>query len=85
MISIRLNRNEENILKYLTNLFDKDRSSIIKDTSVEIYEDLLDLKTIKKFEKDEKSGNASFISVEDALKDILTIPPNNIGDGKWEG
>ena len=70
VISIRLNRNEENILKYLTNLFDKDRSSIIKDTLVEKYEDLQDLKTINKFEKDEKSGNPAFISAEDALRDI---------------
>ena len=70
VISIRLNRNEENILKYLTNLFDKDRSSIIKDTLVEKYEDLQDLKTIKKFEKDEKSDNPSFVSAEVALKDI---------------
>ena len=51
VISIRLNGKEENILKFLTKHLEKDKSSVIKDTLLEKYEDLQDLKTIKKFEQ----------------------------------
>lgn len=70
VISIRLNRKEENILKYLTDYFDKDKSTIIKDTLVEKYEDLQDLKVVNQFEKDEKKGKTYFLSSDDILKDI---------------
>ena len=70
IISIRLNKSEENILNYLTNFFEKDKSSLIKDVLIEKYEDLQDLKTINKFEKDEKEHKTSFMSVEDILNKI---------------
>ena len=70
IISIRLNKSEENILNYLTNYFEKDKSSLIKDVLIEKYEDLQDLKTINKFEKDEKEHKTSFMSVEDISNEI---------------
>ena len=67
IISIRLNKKEENILNYLIDHYDKDKSSIIKDIIVEKYEDLQDMKAIETFEKEEKAGNISFFSADDIL------------------
>jgi predicted DNA-binding protein len=69
IISIRLNKSEENILNYLTDSFEKEKSSLIKYLLIEKYEDLQDLKTINKFEKDEKEHKTSFMPVEDILTD----------------
>ena len=70
VISIRLNGQEENILKFLTKHFEKDKSSVIKETLLEKYEDLQDLKTVKKFENIEKKGKASFIPADELLKSL---------------
>ena len=70
IISIRLNKSEENILNYLTNAFEKEKSSLIKDLLIEKYEDLQDLKTVNKFEKDEKEHKTYFMPVEDILNDL---------------
>ena len=70
VISIRLNGQEENILKFLTKHFKKDKSSVIKETLLEKYEDLQDLKTIKKFENIEKKGKTSFIPANELLKSL---------------
>lgn len=70
VISIRLNGQEENILKFLTKHLEKDKSAVIKETLLEKYEDLQDLKTIKKFENIEKKGKASFIPADELLKSL---------------
>ena len=70
VISIRLNGQEENILKFLTKHLEKDKSAVIKETLLEKYEDLQDLKTIKKFENIEKKGKASFIPADQLLKSL---------------
>ena len=70
VISIRLNKNEENILNYIITQFDKDKSTIIKEALIEKYEDLQDLKVINKFEKEEKLGKISFISSDEILNGI---------------
>ena len=70
VISIRLNGQEENILKFLTKHLEKDKSSVIKETLLEKYEDLQDLKTIKKFENIEKKGKASFKPADELLKSL---------------
>ncbi len=70
VISIRLNKYEDTILKYLTDLFNKDKSSLIKDVLIEKYEDTEDLKTISQFEKEEKMGKTSFVSAKNILKEL---------------
>jgi hypothetical protein len=70
VISIRFNRSEEHVLAFLTNYFEKDKSSIIKDSLIEKYEDLQDMKAIKAFEKEEKAGNVHFISSDEILSQI---------------
>ena len=68
VISVRLNKDEEKILKKLSDHFHEDKSALIKKSLFELYENVLDLNEIKKFEAKEKRGNISFSSAEDILK-----------------
>ncbi len=67
IISIRLNKKEESILNFLLDHFQKDKSSFIKDILTDKYEDIQDLKVIKKFESEEKRSKVKFHSAEDIL------------------
>ncbi|MBN2374261.1 hypothetical protein JXL19_10795 [bacterium] len=68
VISIRLNKEEEKILKKLSEHFQQDKSALIKRSLQEMYEDIIDLDEIKKFEDKEQKGMASFYTVEDVSK-----------------
>ena len=68
VISVRLNKDEEKILKKLSDYFHEDKSVLIKKSLFELYENVLDLNEIKKFEAKEKRGKVSFSSAEDILK-----------------
>ena len=69
VISVRFNKDEEKILKELSDHFHKDKSTLIKKSLFELYENVLDLDEIKKFESKEKRGKVSFSSAEDILND----------------
>lgn len=68
VISVRFNKDEEKIIKKLSDHFHEDKSTLIKKSLVELYENVLDLNEIKKFEAKEKRGKVSFSSAEDVLK-----------------
>jgi predicted transcriptional regulator len=68
VISIRLNRDEEKILKKLSDHFREDKSALIKKSLLELYENIMDLDEIKKFEAGERKGKASFFTAEEILK-----------------
>lgn len=68
VISVRFNKDEEKILKKLSDHFHEDNSTLIKKSLFELYENVLDLNEIKKFETKEKKGKVSFSSAEDVLK-----------------
>ena len=70
VMSIRLNSKEEDVLKFLTNSFEKDKSSVIKDIIFEKYEELLDMKVIKSFERKNAKKKALFHSAEDILNSL---------------
>ena len=70
IVSIRFNQKEEKILKTLADHFNEDKSSLIKHSLQEMYEDTLDLNEITKFERDEKKGKVKFISQKEILKYI---------------
>ena len=55
VISVRLNKEEERMLKNLSEYFLADRSTLIKRSLFELYENMLDIETIESFEKKEKS------------------------------
>ena len=68
VISIRLNKDEEKILKKLSEHFHEDKSALVKKSLHELYENILDLDEIKKFEIKERRGKTTFYTAEDILK-----------------
>ncbi len=68
VISIRLNKDEEKILKILSEHFHEDTSALVKKSLLELYENVTDLNDIKKFETKERKGKASFVTAEDILR-----------------
>ncbi len=68
VISIRLNKEEEKILKKLSDHFHEDKSALVKKSLIELYENVTDLAEIKKFEAKEKKRKVSFFTAEDILK-----------------
>jgi predicted transcriptional regulator len=68
VISVRLNKEEEKILKKLSDYYHEEKSSLIKKSLFDLYENMLDLDTIKKFERKEKRGKTTFSTAEEILK-----------------
>jgi len=68
VISVRLNKKEEKILKRLTENFEMDKSSLIKRSLLELYENLVDREFIEDFEAREEKGAVSFVTAEEILK-----------------
>ena len=68
VISIRLNKDEEKILKKLSEHFHEDKSALVKKSLFELYENIVDLDETEKFEAKEQKGKASFFTAEDILK-----------------
>ena len=68
VISVRLNEEEEKILKRLMDYYGVDISTLIKRSLYELYENILDLDFIEEFEKREKEGKTSFVTAEDILE-----------------
>lgn len=68
VISIRLNKDEEKILKKLSEHFHEDKSALVKKSLHDLYENILDLDEINKFETKERKSKTSFYTVEDILR-----------------
>ena len=56
VISVRLNKEEEKILKVLSENLGVDKSTLIKKSIFELYENLVDMEIIEKFEEKERKG-----------------------------
>ncbi len=67
VISIRLNEEEEEMVSFLSTQYEKDKSSLIKFSLKEMYENFIDNKIIDQFESEEKDKSYSFLSAEDIL------------------
>lgn len=67
VISVRLNKNEEKILNKLSDYYHADKSTLVKKSLFELYENIMDREAIDAFEKKEKQGKISFGSAEDIL------------------
>ena len=68
VISIRLNEEEEKMISFLSNQYEKDKSSLIKYSLKEMYEDFIDNKIIDQFEIEEEKKSINLISAEDILR-----------------
>jgi predicted transcriptional regulator len=71
VISVRLNKEEEKIIDYLSSVYDEDKSTIIKHSLNELYEDFLDKKIIDDYEISEKKKKPIFIKSDDILKMLI--------------
>ena len=71
VVSVRLNKREEKIIDSLTSFFGEDKSSLIKHSLNEMYEDFIDKKEIEDFEEKEAQGKVKFISSDELLKTLL--------------
>jgi hypothetical protein len=70
VISVRLNAEEEKMVSFLSSEFEKDKSSLIKLSLKEMYEDFVDNKIIDLYESKEKKNKSTFLSAEEILKQI---------------
>ena len=70
VISVRLNAEEEKMVSFLSNEFEKDKSTLIKLSLKEMYEDFIDNKIIDDYEIKEKKNKSSFVSAEEILKQV---------------
>jgi len=61
VIELELNREEEKMVTFLSDYYDRDDSELIKYSLKELYEDIVDRKVIANFEEREKSGKITFI------------------------
>ncbi len=67
VISIRLDKDEEKILRFLSQEYEQDKSSLIRKSINEMYEDYLDKNFIDEFELREKEQEVSYFSAEEIL------------------
>jgi len=70
VVSVRLTEKEDKILSILAEHFDEDKSTLIKHSILDLYEDLKDMEVIETFEKREKQDKVKFTSSKDILKHL---------------
>ena len=71
VISVRLNSEEEKMLEYLADYYDEDKSSLIKHSLKDLYEDIVDMKVIEGFESKEKKKKPEFITGSTIVEELL--------------
>ena len=74
VISVRLNSEEEKIMDYLSTFYDEEKSTLIKHSLKEMFEDIVDNEVIDFFDKEEKKNTLSFVNAEDILKELAKEP-----------
>jgi tRNA G46 methylase TrmB len=70
VISLRLNRNEESMVNFLSNYYEQDKSSLIKYSLKELYEDIIDKQIITEYEKKEKNGGIKFVDSNEIINTL---------------
>ena len=70
IISVRLNAQEEKVIKKLAEYYAEDRSKLLKRSLFELYENIVDGNVIEKYEIKESAKKAKFHSAEEILKTI---------------
>jgi len=67
VVSVRLNDEEEKILEYLTEYLHEDKSTLLKKSMYELYEDIQDIRFIENYINDAKSSEKKFITGDELL------------------
>jgi hypothetical protein len=68
IISVRFNAEEEKMVTYLAEEYEKDKSSRIKYSLKQMYEDSIDKRIIEEYEKNEGKKKNNFIKAEEIFK-----------------
>jgi hypothetical protein len=76
IISLRLNQKEEKMVNFLADYYEQDKSSLIKYSLHELYEDLIDRQAIIEYEAKEKNGKIKFAD-SNTILDKLSKQKNN--------
>lgn len=69
VVSVRLNKDEEKILNYLTHYFQEDKSTLFKKSLMELYEDIQDIKFIESYIDSDDKSKKQYISAEELFID----------------
>ena len=72
VVSLRLNKKEENMVKFLSDYYEQDRSSLIKYSLKELYEDIIDRQIITEYELKERKEEMKFINSNEIIKMLET-------------
>jgi len=70
VISLRLNKKEEEMINFLSDYYEQDKSSLIKYSLKELYEDIIDKQIINEYETKEKKGKIKFIDSNEVINMI---------------
>ncbi|HAO20704.1 MAG TPA: hypothetical protein DCQ37_09680 [Desulfobacteraceae bacterium] len=70
VISIRLNAEEEKMISFLAEEYERDKSGLIRLSLQQMYENYVDRKVIEEYEKKEKKRRKKFLRAEDIMKSI---------------
>jgi len=70
VVSVRLNREEEKVLDYLSDYLHEGKSTLFKKSMYDLFEDIQDIKFIDKYFKNAKRKKPEYISGDDLLKDL---------------
>ena len=67
VISLRLNQKEEEMINFLSDYYERDKSALIKYSLKELYEDIIDKCIIDEYETKEKNGEVKFIDSKEII------------------
>jgi hypothetical protein len=72
IISLRLNQTEEKMVNFLVDYYEQDRSSLLKYSLKELYEDIIDKQVLDEYEAKEKKGKIKLIDSCEIMNKIKT-------------
>lgn len=67
VVSVRLNEKEEEVLNYLTEYFHEEKSSLLKKSMFDLYEDIQDIKFVDNYIEKKGLNMKNFVSGDDLL------------------
>lgn len=67
VVSVRLNEQEKKVLEYLAEYFHEEKSSLLKRSMFELYEDIQDIRFVDAFLETKGSGKEHFVPADELL------------------
>lgn len=67
VVSVRLNEQEKKVLEYLAEYFHEEKSSLLKRSMFDLYEDIQDIRFVDTYLETKGVAKENFVSGEDLL------------------